>query len=117
MAHLRQPSARSAEHHWWVSPSSAARLSKGSYQGHDARDGSVDVAADTERTRRALEEAHATTLRQKSHLLELHRGIAAAEIEERDAAMAAAKAQLALDHVIGTATAGASAPPTPSTRR
>ena len=117
MAHPRQPSARLAEHHRRISPSSAARLCQGSYGSRDARDGYVDVSAEAERTRRALEKAHATTLRRKGRLLELHRRIAAAESEERDAAKAAAKAQLALDRVIGTATVGASAGPTPSKRR
>ena len=116
MAHPRQPSARSA-HRRRVSPSSAARLRQGSYRSRDARDGSVDVAAEAERTRRAREEAQVTTLRHKGHLLELHRRIAAAESEERETAKAAAKAQLALDRVIGSATVGASAGPTPSQRR
>ena len=77
----------------------------------------MDVAAEAERTRRALQEAQVTTLGRKGRLHELHRRIAAAESEEREAAKAAAKAQLSLDRVIGTATAGASAGPTPSTRR
>ena len=113
MAHPRQPSARWAKHHRRVSPSSAARF----YRSRDARDGSVDLAAEAEQTRRALEETQATTLQRKGRLLELHRRIAAAESEEREAAKSAAKAQLALDRVIGTATAGASAGPTPSKRR
>ena len=117
MAHPRQPSARSATHHRRVFPSSAARLRHCSYRSRDARDGSVDVAAEAERTRRALEEAHVATLRRKGHLLELNRRIAAAESEEREAAKAAAKAQLALDLVIATATVGASVGPTPSKRR
>ena len=115
MAHRRQPSARSAEHHRRVSPSSAARLRQGSYRSRDALDGYVDVAAKAEWTRRALAEAQATTLRRKG-LLELHRRIASAESEEREAAKPAAKAQLALDRVIGTATVGVSAGPTPSKR-
>ena len=77
----------------------------------------MDVAAEAERTRRALQEAQATTLRRKGRLLELHRRIAAAESKEREAAKAVAKAQLALDSVIGTATEGASPGPTPSKRR
>ena len=117
MAHRRQPSARVAGHHRRVSPSSAARLHQSSYRSRDARDGYVDVAAEAERTRRALEEAHTTTLRHKGRLIELHRRIAAAESEEREAAKAAAKAHVALDRVIGTATVGASAGPTPSKRR
>ena len=117
MAHPRQHSSRSVEHHRRVSPSSAARLRQGSYRSRDARDGYVDVAAEAERTRRAIGEAQATTLRRKGRLLELHRRIAASESEEREAAKAAAKAQLALDRVIGTATVGASAGPTPSKRR
>ena len=83
VAHLRQPSARSAVNHRRVSPSSAARLRQGSYRSRDARDDYVDVAAEAERTRRVLEEAQATTLRRKGRLLELHRRIAAAESEER----------------------------------
>ena len=117
MAHPCQPSALSAEHHWRVSPSSAPRLRQVSCRSRDARDGSVDVAAEAERTRRALEEAQVTTLRRKGRLLELHCRLAAAEREEPEAAKAAAKAQLSLHRVIGTATVGASAGPTPSQRR
>ena len=98
-------------------PELSSTPAPGIYRSRDARDGYVDVAAEAERTRRALEEAQATTLRRKGRLLELHRRIAAAEIEEREAATAAAKAQLALDRVIGTATMRASAGPTPSKRR
>ena len=58
-----------------------------------------------------------TTLRRKGRLLELHCRLAAAEREEPEAAKAAAKAQLSLHRVIGTATVGASAGPTPSQRR
>ena len=114
MAHPRQPSARSAEHHRRVSSSSAARLRQGFYRSRDAGDGSVNVGAEAKRTRRAFQEVQATTLRRKGRLLELHRRIAAPESEEREAAKAAAKAQIALDHVTGTATVGASAAPTPS---
>ena len=114
MAHPRQPSARSAEHLWRVSPSSAPRLRQGSCRSRDALDGSVDVAAEAERTKRALEEAQATTLQRKGRLLELHCRLAAAEREEPEAAKAAAMAQLSLHRVIGTATVGASAGPTPS---
>ena len=114
MAHSRQPSPRSAEHHRRFSPSSEARLRRGSYR---SRDGYVNVAAEAERTRWALEEAQGTTLRRKWCLLELHRRIAAAESEEREVAKAAAKVQLALDRVIGTTTVGASAGPKPSKRR
>ena len=71
----------------------------------------MDVAAEAERTRRALQEAQVTTLGRKGRLHELHRRIAAAESEEREAAKAAAKPQLFLDRVIGTAS------PTPSKRR
>ena len=78
------------EHRRRVSPSSAAHLRQGSYRSRDARDGYVDVAAEAERTRQALEEAPETTLRRKGRLLEIHRRIAAAESEERDAATAAA---------------------------
>ena len=62
VAHPRQPSARSAERHRRVSPSSAARLRQGSCRSRDARDGFVDVAAEAERTGGALEETQATTL-------------------------------------------------------
>ena len=79
----RQPSARSTEPHRRVSPSSAARLLQSSYRSRGARDGYVDVAAEAEWTRWALEEAQATTLRRKGRLLEVHRRIAAAESEER----------------------------------
>ena len=104
-------------HHRRVCPSSAARLRQGSYRSRDARDGYVDEAAEAERTRRAIGEAQATTLRRKGRLLELHRRMAAVESEEREAAKAAAKAQLALDRVIRTATVGAFAGPTPSKHR
>ena len=70
-----------------------------------------------ERTKRALEEVQATTPQRKERLLELHRHISAVESEEQEAANAAATAQLDFDRVIGTATGGASAGPTPSTRR
>ena len=63
--HPRQPSPRSPENHRRVSPSSAARLRQGFYRSRDARDGYVDVAAEAEQTRRALEEAQATTLQRK----------------------------------------------------
>ena len=44
----------------------------------------MDVATEVERTRWALEEAQATTLRRKGRLLELYRRIAAAESDERE---------------------------------
>ena len=60
-ARQRRRSPNSVGRHGLVSPSSAARQPQGSYWGRDARDDSVDTAAEAERTRRALEVAQATT--------------------------------------------------------
>ena len=86
---------------------------QGSSWGGEARDGSVDVTVEVERTRGTLAEAQATTPRNMERLQQIQRDFTEAKRAERATAAAATKAQDTLDRDKRRAVSRATTAPSP----
>ena len=116
LRHLREPSARSAEHHRRVPPSSATRQRQGLSNERDNCTGSPTAVEVLERTRRAHQCARETTLRRRQRLLLEQRKVQAAERAEQEAAAAITRAQVVVGWAARARDSVAAATPRPPAR-